>query len=257
MFNNGFGLGATRIVRKKPKAARACPPCAGAAAGASVANQWPGMTRDTSKQFTRVMKGLGVDRPNQFGQITQRYYHIVDYPTTGSTLFTFFNVNASEHVCNLPNGTLPDERPCALVGISIAWLDFTAAGVRSGNQFSAAATTPITRAEEVRTILQGGLLQVRVADRLILDAKDLTQFPQDGGFFCPTAYELGAATAAAVPFTNGMPVSGNYFKFRAPYALLPGKKVDVQIKYPSALTVTTAGAIKVTLIGEAVVPLNN
>lgn len=254
MFGNGYGLGATpkkqkvRVIRQK------CPPTT---ASGGVANQWPGMTRDTSRQFTRVMKGIGVDRPNQFAQVTQRYYHIVDYPTTGATLFTFFNVNASEHVCNLPNGTLPDERPFALVGLSVAWLDFTAAGVRSGVQLSVAATTPFTRAEEVRTILQGGLIQVRVADRLVLDAKDLTQFPQDGGFFCPAAYELGAATAGAAPFVNGMPISGNYFKFRAPYAVLPGKKVDVQIKYPSSLTVTTAGALKVTLIGEAVTPLNN
>lgn len=255
MFGNSYGLGAAKKKKKRVIARTACPPCVGSAA--SVANQWPGMTKDTSRQFTRVMRGLGVDRPNQFGQITQRYYHILDYPTVGATLFTFFNVNATEHVCNLPNGTLPDERPCALVGLSVAWLDFTAAGARSGNQFSVAATAPWTRAEEVRTILQGGLIQVRVADRLILDAKDLTQFPQDGGFYCAAAYELGAATAAAAPFSNGLPVSGNFFKFRAPYALLPGKKVDVQIKYPTALSATVAGALKVTLIGEAVVPLNN
>lgn len=72
-----------------------------------LASIWPGMTRETAVQFTRVGRGLPISRPNQFAQVHVRYYHVVDYPAAGTTQLNFFNVGAREHVCNLNNGEVP------------------------------------------------------------------------------------------------------------------------------------------------------
>lgn len=235
--------------------------CAPSAA-AKVANLWPGMSGPTSIQFTRLGRGLPISRPNQFAQIHSRYYHQQAYNTAGVSQLTFFNVGASEHVSNMNNGVVPDDRPFWLTGLCVTFQNLTAAGAASGGINAADdLSTMATRADEVRKILEGGLLQLRIGDRMILETQDLTHFPSDGGFYVSAAGQgvpaAGAGKGAFVNYTNGEPISGNRFRFPAPYPVLPGKPVSVILKWQSLLTITTnAGRIKVELVGETVSPLN-
>lgn len=222
------------------------------------ANLWPGMTLETGIQFSRIGRGLPVSKPNQFAQVHVRYYHVVDYGAAGDTQFTFFNAAQSDHVTNVNNGQIPDERPFWLTGICITPQDLTAAGARSGTQLSAAAITAFARAEEIRTILQGGLFQLFLGDRKIVEAQDLTHFPSDGGpFVSSAAISFAAATnASAAPINNGEPVAGNRFRLPAPYPILPGKTIKALVSFKSLLTITTAMRLKVELVGESILPLN-
>lgn len=219
---------------------------------------WPGLTPATSQEFSRIGRGLPVSEANKYAQRQERYYHILDYATGGATLLTFFNVGATDGVCNLNQGEVPNERPFWLHGLSVTWQDFTAAGARSGKQLDGAAITSIARAEEVRTILQAGLLKIQVGDRPIFEAQDLTHFPSDGGFYVSAGFvSYASATAGSIaPFNNGEPIAGNRFEFRRPWPVLPGKRIRIDLSWLSALSVTTAGRIKIELIGESVVPLN-
>jgi hypothetical protein len=243
------------IASLKKKAGAGCP---GTSAASIAANQWPGMTKDTSAQFTRVGRGLPISRPNQFAQVHQRLYHVLDYATGGATQLNFFAANMAQHVCNVNNGMLPDERPFWLTGVCVTFQDATAAGVRSGNQLNAAAITSLARAEEVRTILQCGLLSLSVADREILHVQDLTHFPSDGGYHVSAAaVSYASATAGSVATgNNGEPIAGNRFRLPQPYAILPGKIISCKLLWQSALSITTAGRIKVELVGESIMPLN-
>lgn len=221
------------------------------------ANVWPGMTLATSVQFTRIGRGLPISRPNQFAQIHARYYHVVDYGTSGSTQFNFFNAGASEGVTNLNNGLVPDERPFWLTGVCITVQDLSAAGADSGVKYAADATS-LTRAQQINQILAAGLFQLRVADRLILDVQDLTHFPSDGGLFVGAniSTQATAALGSAVWWNNGSPMAGNRFRLPAPYPILPGKPIAASIKYQSAKSITTAARVKVELVGESIMPLN-
>lgn len=224
---------------------------------ARIANVWPGMTLATSVQFTRIGRGLPISRPNQFAQIHARYYHVVDYPTTGASIFNFFNQGASEGVTNLNNGLVPDERPFWLTGVCVTVQDLTAAGADSGAKYAATAA-PLTRAQEINQILSSGLFQLRVSDRMILDVQDLTHFPSDGGVFVGSnvSTQATAALGSAVWWNNGSPMAGNRFRLPAPYPILPGKPISAQIKFQALKTITTAARVKVELVGESIMPLN-
>jgi hypothetical protein len=83
-------------------------------------------------------------------------------------------------------------------------------------------------------------------------------FPTGGGF-AVDAIQLNQASAAAgqqCVWNNGLPLATNVFKFPRPYPLLPGKQIKVNLKWPSLLTLTTTTALKVELMAEQVVPLN-
>jgi hypothetical protein len=229
-----------------------------AVAAMSAAAVWPGLSTQTAAEFTRVGRGLPIAKPNVFAQRHERYYHILDYAVGGHTNQTYFNVGANDGVCNLNNGEIPTERPMWLTGLCITFQDLTAAGARSGAQLSVSATTAATRAEEVRSILQSGLLKISIGDRPIFEAQDLTHFPSDGGFYLAAGgLTFSAATNSSIAqYNNGEPIAGNRFQLPRPWPVLPGKRIRVDLIWPQALAISTAGRIKVELVGESVVALN-
>jgi hypothetical protein len=241
------------------KAMRSAAVIAASAAG----NLWPGLTSETGEEFVRIGKGMPLKSPNKFAQITQRFYHRQDYATGGANLLTFFNASISEHTTNVNNGILPDDRPSWITGISVDFQDITTAGARPASSAaaqlsSATGGAAFTRAEEIRTILQGGLLQMYVADRMIHEGQNLMRYPTGGGF-AVDALQLTQASAAAsqsAVWNNGIPHANNLFKLPRPYPWLPGKALKVLLKWPAALSITTATALKVEIVAEQVVPLN-
>lgn len=224
-------------------------------------NLWPGLTEETAQEFARIGRGQGVSNVNKYAQVHVRYYHQVAVTSpTSPTQLSFFNVGAQEHICNLNNGLAPDERPYWLTGICVAWQDLTAAGGAGQVNIGAGVATggPFNQAEQVKKILEAGLLQLRVGDRQIFEAQDLTHFPSDGGFcvYSLQANQAAAANMISAPYNNGAPFAGNRFRFPAPYPILPGKAVGVQLKWQTGLNLTTTGRIRVELVGESILPLS-
>lgn len=223
-------------------------------------NLWPGLSPATAQEFSRIGQGLPILNVNKFYQEHSRFYAVQDYGTAGHTSLTFFaNQQAQDGVCNLGQGEISIENPFWLTGICITFQDLTAAGARSGAQADAAAAgTPLTRFEQIRTILQAGLLKLQIAGRPVFERQDLTGFPQDGGYVASTALNTFAAAtnSSLVACTNGVPLAGNRFQFTKPLAVLPQKRVRVDCLWQSALSITTAGRLKVELVGETLKPLN-
>lgn len=218
---------------------------------------WPGLSGETDKQFTLLYQRKQISAIQQYAQRHERYYHVVDYATTGHTSLTFFNVGATNDVCNMNNGEVPTERPMLLTGLCITPQDLTSAGARSGAQYATSAA-PLTRYEEWRSILQAGRVVISIADRPIFEAQDLTHFPSDGGLcnFSAVSTQATAALGSLVSYNNGAPIAGNRHRFPAPWPILPQKKITVTLYWSQVLTITTAGRIKVELVGESVAPLN-
>lgn len=230
----------------------------GTAMLAAAATLWPGISGSTAGEFNRIYRKQPVSNPSKFAEMSHRYYHNVDYTAGGHNLLTFFNVGRTDHICNLANGEIENERPFLFDGLCITFQDLTAAGARSGSQLDTASIAAATRAEQVRSILQAGLLKVYVGDRPVFEAQDLTHFPSDGGFDV-SAGSISFATATAsslVPYSNGAPVAGNRFKFDRPWPVLPGKRLKVELLWAQALSIATPGRIKVELVGRSVAPLN-
>jgi hypothetical protein len=225
------------------------------AAGAAL---WPGISGSTANEFNRIYRKQPVSNPAKFAEKSERYYHVVDYATTGHTMLTYFNAAKVDHVCNISQGEIENERPFLFDGLCLTFQDLTAAGARSGSQLDTASIAAATRAEQVRSILQAGLIKVYVGDRPIFEAQDLTHFPSDGGFDVGAAsISFASATASSlVPYSNGAPVAGNRFKFDRPWPVLPGKRLKVELLWQTALTIAVAGRIKVELVGRSVAPLN-
>ena len=236
---------------------------AAASAAIAASNIWPGITPETGEEFVRVGRGLPLKSPNKFAQLTQRFYHRQDYATGGASLLTFFNASIAEHVTNVNNGVLPDDRPAWITAVSVDFQDNTTAGARPSSSAaaqlsSATGGAAFTRAEEIRTILQGGLLQMFVADRMIHEGQNLMRYPTGGGFSVD-ALQLTQGTAGnsqSAVWNNGIPHANNLFKLPRPYPWLPGKALKVLLKWPAALSITTATALKVEVHAEQVVPLN-
>lgn len=229
-----------------------------AVAMAAAGSVWPGLSPGTAREFTRIGRGLPIQSINTFYQKHERYYHVLDYLVTGHNTLTFFNEKAVDGITNLQNGEVPTERPFWLTGVCVTFQDLTAAGARSGAQLSSTATTSIDRAEQVRSIIHAGLLKLNVGDRPVLDTQDLTHFPSDGGMYVQASFaSFAAATNSSMcPYTNGVPIAGNRFKLPQPYPVLPGKRISCVLNWQQALSITTAGRIKVELVGESVIPLN-
>ncbi len=223
-------------------------------------NLWPGLSPATAQEFSRIGQGLPILNVNKFYQEHSRYYAIQDYATTGHQSLTFFaNQNANDGVCNLGQGEISTENPLWLTGLTVTFQDLTSGGVRSGAQASASAqNTALTRFEEIRTILQAGLLKLFISGRPVFERQDLTGFPQDGGYVAHSVANTfaTAANSCLTSATNGTPLAGNRFQFTKPLAVLPQKKVKIDILWQNLLTITTAGRIKVELVGETLKPLN-
>jgi hypothetical protein len=228
---------------------------------AASANLWPGMTLETAQQFSRIGAGLPISQPNKFAQVHVRYYHQVNVAASGVTQLSFFNVGQQEHISNLNNGLAPDERPFWLTGICFTPQDLTTAGAINNEFYTAAAQGANqlnAHLNYVRAILQGGLFQLFIGDRKILDVQDLTHFPADGGFSPVVAATLTSTHSMGGP-QNGQPIAGNRFRLPAPYPVLPGKQILGIVKWQSAISTTAAAnafRLKCELVGESVLPLS-
>lgn len=229
-----------------------------AQAMAAVKGIWPALTEETGAEFARILRGLPLSQPNKFIQTQRQYYHRQTYAAAGQTSLQFFNVAPQDFICNLPvQGSVANDMPFALTSIAVTMehLDTAGAKVPGAASSAAAATTSLSRFEEVLAALQGGELEFQINGRSLFRTRDLTMFPSGGGIdgFGATGVTAGAATHG----NNGAPLYANQNVFRAPIVILPGQQIRVNCYWQQALALTTASAIRVTLIGEQLQQFQN
>jgi len=228
----------------------------------AVSGRWPGLSPVMAQAAQKVMSNKTPD-PNKFFTRPHVFFHRVDYAAVGQTSLNLFNVSPAPSVCNLPvQGTIQQETFFKLEHIRV----IPQTGIAGANAYTrvaagsqiAAAVTPLTVGEELRTILEGGSLTINVGDKRICDSiYGLTKFPAGGGLNFNSALSGTAAAAEVIHFNNGTPDSGNGFMFRPGFAILPGKPISGQLTWQAALAVTTLFVLRVELCGLLVSPSNN
>lgn len=228
------------------------------------AASYPGLSPRMSEAFDIVMQGKQPN-PNQFFTRRHKFFHRVDYNTTGATAIQLFNVNPAKWICNLPvQGSIAVEtafkleavRIWAEVGITSAATYTRAAG---GAQGAAAAVTNVTNFEEIRTIFQGGMFTLQIGDKKPVDQLyALQSFPQGGGMDAAPALSTTAGTTSmgVTAFNNGQAHALNVFQMKPPFPLLPGKVINGLLEWQAALAVTTAFIIRVELDGVLLTAAN-
>lgn len=229
---------------------------------------WPGLSDQMQEAASFIMNGR-TPNPNVFNTRKHIFYHRADYATGGATSFKFFsNVAPSDHVCNLPTqGMLGAEMFFRLEVIrfkvetgvtSVANPTRVGAGAQATSH--ATNNTVLPMIEELRTILQQGLIFLRVGDRKVVDGvHGLDRFPQGSGVDAAAAVATNSATTLATHMAllnNGQAHVSNGYVLNPKFALLPQKIIDMEVRFQAAMTVTTAFVLKAELEGTLVTPGN-
>lgn len=240
----------------------------GAPRPAARRGSWPGLSDLMQDAASAIMNGRTPD-PNRFNTRKHIFYHRQNYATAGTSSIKFFsNVAPEDHICNLPTqGMLGAETFFRLeavrfkveTGVTSA---ANPARVAAGAQATSGATTNtvLPMIEELRTILQQGLVFLRVGDRKVVDGvHGMDRFPQGTGVDAVAAIATNSATTLATHMAllaNGQPHVGNAFILNPKFALLPQKPIDLELRFQALMTVTTQFVLKAELEGTLVTPGN-
>lgn len=211
-----------------------------------------------------VSNGIVPDKKSGVFARRHRFFHRVDYVAAGQGTLTFFNVGYTRWVCNLPQaGYLPNNMAFVVeavhlkpqTGITSAATFTRAAGGAQSNMTAAPAvnTGPAFNFEEIRTILEGGLVNFQVGERkLIADCYGCENLPAGSGLQAMPAVATNSATAVntlVVPFNNGAPIPNLGWVVTPKYEFYSDSQIQLTIDWQAALAVTTAFVIKAEIEG--------
>jgi hypothetical protein len=192
----------------------------------------------------------------------QRYWHRVAYGSAGTAgTISFFNVAKTPYVTNFPQAaSLPANFAFMLSSICFKLyqgIDITGARVAGGAASSVSSGAPLTLAEEMRTILENGVVNFAISDRPVLDnIYGLDAFPSGRGIDVqPTiATTAGTTTTGAAISNNGAPLWANRMTWGTPYPILAGQSLRLDVTWQNALSMTGGGVLMAELVGDLVLP---
>lgn len=189
-----------------------------------------------------------------------QFYHRLAYAAAGSTnVFSFFTVNESMGVCNLPGGAqgLPNDYLFLLEGVGFH-LDTTQQVDHTANAtspYSTGAVTSATVAGQAARILHGGNVNLKVGDMdLIRDVYGLRNFPSNA------APECFASLASAGTDTFAWTMNGKNdnairgFRFTYPKVIYPNKPIRLTVQFPTAIATANACVLEAQLFGQLITP---
>lgn len=207
------------------------------------------------------------------------FEHRVTYAAAGATQFTFFNVGESKNICSLPgNGAgLPRGWAFLYTGMAIAietGTDVNGAADADGSQIGLEEVTyaanalpvagtvtdtsvPSVTGEQLRRIFASGDVNLFRNGYSIDRFNGLYRAPQAGG--AQIQVSMGGTTTAekiipACVVSNGDPVAANRRIVR-PQLVIHNQPLKGVIDFNTALALTCAGVIKMSLLGTLVKPL--
>ncbi|MCK4872614.1 MAG: hypothetical protein KAS72_07805 [Phycisphaerales bacterium] len=171
-----------------------------------------------------------------------QYFHWLEYAAAGHTSLTWFNVPRTKYVTNLPQaGSIDGGTVFALQGVKCIFqtgTDILGAAVAAGVQSSAAATTALTNAEEVRSLMECNCeVKLTVADWTVLHTTTLAQLASGGGV--TIAGGCGPATGSLAKIGNGAAINMNGWRMKPKgFPILPNQAIALNVEWPAAQTVT-------------------
>lgn len=227
---------------------------------------WPGLSGNASAAARTLMNGK-VPNPSAWFARRKSFFHRIDYATGGQTSLQLFNVAPSNNVCNLPvQGSLGAETFFRLDSVHVivqSGITAAATYTRAANGAQilrgASGASVVTNTEEIRTILEGGSLTIKIGDKNVIDNEyDLTRFPGYNGFKVNSAAATTTSTMEVVSalFNNGCDNPDNCWKLKPYFPVLPQKTIRGELNWQAALAVTTAFVLRVELQGVLLTPSN-
>lgn len=187
--------------------------------------------------------------------VDQPLYHFQSYATGGATSYTFFQTasgNATNGLAdtNMDNaGSLSAGKRFAITSIGVHFIP-------SAPQVNNAGASSASALNDIKKVIEGiGFLQLNVLNKNYLTLAPLSSLPSGEGVAVGgAAYQATQASAAngdgfIAYGTNGMPIPAARYVLGVPIPIPAQVTFSVGIFFPSAITVTTASRIGVTLWG--------
>ena len=175
-------------------------------------------------------------------------YHFQAYPTGGATQLIFFGqseataTNGRADTNMVQPSVLPGNQMHIPVAINVTPIPAQA------DAYVAAAADAVAFRQWYPVLTQNCWLEMKISQKEVMVGAPIILFPESGGFGTQV---FGAATVeqnAAIP-GNGTPDNSACFHLDPPLGLLPVRPFQVNLNWATALAVTTAGRIGVTLWG--------
>lgn len=175
-------------------------------------------------------------------------YHFLAYPTGGTTQLLFFGqseataTNGRADTNMVQPSVLPGNQMHIPVSINVTPIPAQA------DAFVTATNDAVAFRQWYPVLTQNCWLEMKISQKEVMVGAPLTLYPESGGF---GSQVFGAATVeqnAAFP-GNGTPDNSACFHLDPPLGLLPVRPFQVALNWQTALAVTTAGRIGVTLWG--------
>lgn len=214
-----------------------------------------------------------VTNPGQSEIIRNRFYDYQLYPTAGGAQLSFFSSPVGQGVTSALGGTvgtaktlwdtnlemgstLPSGKSYLVESIEVLFLPGSVATANTYTPanlsfFAAvAATTVITGANDVNTIMQSGLLEFNILSKNYLRETPLLAFPPKAHLEISGAVSSNSATTAEVGFQMTKAVGRPYY-VEPKIMLQPAVNFEVLIKWPAAVATPSGfnGRIGVILDG--------
>ena len=253
------------------------------------------------QDILNVLRAKGVGIPGD-GTVLSRHgrlYHRLNVPAAGSAQFTFFNEAKKLSITNLDQANqLPANQVMIVTGIRFSFLPgldrdgkrlgtAITAGVAGASSLSTgvagAAATAMTDNlaaiwkwhEKIREFLSQGLVELKVADRVMLSVYGLDAFPAGRGVVTSSTMNANSVQVAAAgtlasvqqaitSSANGAPMFGNRFSLASAIPLVAGQQFSLEVNFANAVDFTevnlgplngiagaiTAGVLMAELEGE-------
>lgn len=184
--------------------------------------------------------------------LDQPLYHIQTYGTGGATLFTFFNVSSTDlSVTNMDNAKILSKgKRFGVFAISCAYIPGQNP-VQKGTSVTLASAL-----NDAKAVLEGaGYLQLALLDKVYLTESPLTRVPAGQGLMTGAGGIQQTQTSAADGLqqisygTNGLPHVTAKRQLRVPLPIPEQVQFAVNVSFPTAVSVGTAGKLGIWLDG--------
>lgn len=191
------------------------------------------------------------------------FYHRQDCGTTATKL-TYFNQSESEYVTNWPaaNG-LPDDEVFILNGLRahVGWGYDTAGNAESAAGANQADQDPMTILSDIKTVLESGLVTLKVGNQTVCQFFGIYKAPAGGGVeadFSTANTTASTILAMLASVRNGTPHDTNGYAI-PPYLVTPGRPVRLTVAWNQTHDILANSdlVLKWELFGTRIRPANS
>lgn len=188
-------------------------------------------------------------------QVGRVLYHIQDYGTAGALKFAFFG-KAKGDATNGLGDTNMDTSNGLSAGSRIMLMGMQIALLPGANPVQQAAASFKSHLNDANAVLMGlSYVTLKIGNKTYVEEGPIGRFPAGFGLAVgaggiQTTQETGADAVNVVNYaSNGLPTPAATRKFDVPLPLPQQTKLEVEINFPSLITVGTAARLGIWIPG--------